>query len=64
MTTVSFQGKKDTPQTLTAFTITNWTSDVAMDCNAASDLEICDVLATVIAELVKLGILKGTVATA
>jgi hypothetical protein len=32
-----------------------------MDCDAAADAEICDVLATVIRELIRKGILNGTV---
>lgn len=44
-----------------AFTITNATADYAMDANAAADAEICDVLAMVITELIKKGILNGTV---
>jgi len=46
------------------FAITNYTNDVAMDCNAATDTEICDVLATLIKQLIEQGILNGSVATA
>ena len=45
----------------TAFTITNWTNDVAMDCNAAADAEICDVLGTLIKHLIAAGVIAGTV---
>ena len=55
-------GEKDIQAS--AFTVTNATADYAMDANAAADAEICDVLATLIAELIKKGILTGTVNTA
>ena len=45
----------------TGISCTNWTSDVAMDCNAAADAEIADVLATLIKILQAKGILGGTV---
>jgi hypothetical protein len=45
-----------------AFVITNLTQDLAMDCNAAADAEICDVLGTLIRELIRKGIINGTVA--
>lgn len=54
---------QDTSGTITThFAVTNLTPDFAMDCNAAADAEICDVLGTVIRELIKKGILQGTVA--
>ena len=46
---------------VTAFTVTNWTNDVAMDCNAAADAEICDVLGTLIKSLIAAGVIAGTV---
>jgi hypothetical protein len=45
----------------TSFTITNWTNDVAMDCNAAADAELADVLGTLIKTLIEQGILNGSV---
>jgi len=54
-------GLKDHSSQELAFTITNITQDVAMDCNTAADAEICDVLATVIRELIRKGILNGVV---
>ena len=45
----------------TGISCTNWSSDVAMDCNTADDAEICDVLATLIKILQAKGILGGTV---
>ena len=55
---------RDSRSAQAVFTITNYTDDVAMDCNAASDAEICDVLATLIKQLIEAGIINGTVATA
>lgn len=43
------------------FVVTNWTSDVTLDCNANSDLATADVLGTLIKVLVEKGILKGSV---
>jgi len=45
-----------------AFTVTNWTDDVALDCNAAADAEISDVLGTLIKHLIEQGIINGSVA--
>ena len=54
---------QDTSGTITThFAITNITPDFAMNCDAAADAEIADVLATVIRELIAKGILQGTVA--
>ena len=46
-----------------AFTITNWTEDLDMDCDNCADACIADVLGTLINELQKQGIIKGTTAT-
>lgn len=43
------------------YAITNWTSDVAMDCDTAADAEIADVLGTLISHLISLGLIDGTV---
>jgi hypothetical protein len=56
------QGRKDLSSQSSAFVITNYTEDLAMDCNTAADAEICDVLATLIRELIKRGLISGTVA--
>lgn len=65
MVTVNSNGDAgDKGKTGGVFAVTNWTSDYAMDCNTASDAEICDVLATLISDLIRQGILKGSVATA
>ena len=55
-------GKRDTTGQTAAFTITNFTQDLDMDCNASADAVICDVLATLIRELIRKGIINGTVA--
>lgn len=44
-----------------AFTVTNWVEDLDMDCNASADAVICDVLGTLINELIKKGVIEGTV---
>jgi len=43
------------------FTVTNWTNDVALDCDGNSDLATADVLGTLIDELIKKGIINGSV---
>lgn len=55
-------GEKDFPGS--AFTVTNATSDYAMDCDNDLVANVADVLAAVIAELIKKGIVTGTVNTA
>jgi len=42
------------------FTVTNWTSVIAMDCDAVADAAIADVLGTLIKELQAKGIIGGT----
>jgi hypothetical protein len=64
MTTVTNDVARDKGTVLNNYAITNWTEDHAMDCNTATDAEICDVLATLIADLIRQGIIKGSVATA
>jgi hypothetical protein len=54
-------GLKDHSSQELAFTITNLTQDVAMNCDAAADAELADVLGTVIRELIRKGILNGVV---
>ena len=61
-------GSRDTLQRVdsttvtTKFAVTNITEDYALDCNGNDDLLTADVLGTVIRELIKKGILDGTVA--
>lgn len=44
------------------FAVTNIAEDYALDCNANSDLATADVLGTLIRELIRKGIINGTVA--
>lgn len=44
----------------TDFTVTNYTSAVALDCSGASNNDLGDVLGTVIERLIAVGILNGT----
>jgi hypothetical protein len=46
---------------VSAFTITNWTEDFALDCDAAAADEICDLLGTLIKALIASGVIAGTV---
>lgn len=44
------------------FTVTDFTEALALDCDTSSNEQLGDTLGTVINELIKLGILNGTVA--
>lgn len=44
------------------FTVTNFTEALSLNCNANDDLVTADTLGTVIQELIRLGILNGTIA--
>ncbi len=46
----------------TQYSLTNFTEDVDIDCDSASNDELSDLLGTVIRDLIALGILTGTVA--
>lgn len=46
-----------------AFTLINWTEDYDLDCNGNVDV-VADTLGTLIRELIRQGIIKGSVATA
>lgn len=54
-------GKRDTINT-SQFAVTNITEDYALDCDGNSDLATADVLGTLIRELIRAGIINGTVA--
>ena len=54
--------KRDLTGQTTSFAVTNITSDFTLDCNANADLSTADVLGTLIGELIKRGIIHGTVA--
>lgn len=54
-------GKRDYVST-SQFAVTNITEDYALDCNGNNDLSTADVLGTLIRELIRMGIINGTVA--
>ena len=54
-------GKRDFVST-SQFAVTNITEDYALDCNGNSDLATADVLGTLIRELIRAGVINGTVA--
>lgn len=54
-------GKRDYVSTA-QFAVTNIVEDYSLDCNANSDLSTADVLGTLIRELIRAGIIQGTVA--
>jgi hypothetical protein len=54
-------GKRDNINT-SQFAVTNITEDYILDCNANADLSTADVLGTLIRELIRKGIIHGTVA--
>jgi hypothetical protein len=54
-------GVRDTINT-SQFAVTNITEDYALDCNANADLATADVLGTLIRELIRKGVINGTVA--
>ena len=43
------------------YTITNWTADVALDCDSTSDGELADVIGQLVTDLIAAGIIQGTV---
>lgn len=49
-------------ESISEWTVTNWTEDKTIDCNAAVAV-IGDGLGTLINELIKLGILNGSVSS-
>ena len=61
-------GVRDTIQRLdsttvtTKFAVTNITEDYALNCNENDDLLTADVLGTLMRELIRKGIIDGTVA--
>ena len=54
-------GKRDFISTA-QFAVTNITEDYALNCNENDDLLTADVLGTLIRELIRKGIINGTVA--
>lgn len=60
-------GNRDTRDSRSSgpvFALTNWTSDVDIDCNSATNDELSDLVGTLIKTLIEQGTLNGTVASA
>jgi len=56
------RNKRDNNEALAlAFTVTNWSAGLSLDCNANNDLLTADTLGTLINQLQLLGIINGTV---
>lgn len=53
---------ENSPLSGRTYALTNWTADIGIDCNSASNDELSDLLGTVIKDLIAMGILSGTVA--
>jgi len=56
--------KRDNRDQGPVFALTNWTEDVDIDCNSATNDELSDLLGTLIKTLIEQGTLNGTVASA
>jgi hypothetical protein len=52
---------RDNPEANPAFTVTNWTEDVALNCNTVAGGETEDILGTLIKQLIDTGVIQGTV---
>lgn len=65
MTTYTNDTRREALESTDAWTITDWTEDLALDCNSEASLTaLCNNFGTLIKQLIQLGIIKGTVATA
>lgn len=56
------RNQRDEPSE-TGFAFTNWTDDPTIDCNANSALVNGDAIGTLVNELIKLGIIQGSVSS-
>ena len=63
MTTYNYDGTRDTPASVGAWTITSWTEDLTLAGNEAGAANVAACLATLIKQLIQKGVLKGSVAT-
>lgn len=63
MATTSYDGTRDSPDAGSAFTVTDWAEDYALDCNTDVVANTNNVLGTLIKDLIQKGIIKGSVAT-
>ena len=64
MTTITNDCERNKGIVANNYVITKWSEDHALDCDAAAVAETNDVLATLIADLIAQGIIKGSVTTA
>jgi hypothetical protein len=68
MVTVTNDDTRDKGTVGVNWAITNWVQDSTLDCNEAfaeaGFLALQDIVATLVADLIRQGILKGSVATA
>jgi len=62
MTEILQGGKRDLTGQTTNFVVTNFTEDYAFDANTATLSDTSDVLGTLIRDLIRKGIINGTVA--
>ena len=60
MGTITYTGKRDSPQPTGTWTVTDQTNDYSLDCDS-DDANLGDNLGTLIKELIYLGIIKGSV---
>jgi hypothetical protein len=62
VTTTTYDGIRDSPNAISAWTVTDYTEDLALDCNT-DNAALGNNLGTLIKQLIQLGILKGSVVT-
>jgi len=55
-------GRNQRDEPTQQFAYTNWTSDPSIDCNSNSALTNGDAIGTVVDELIKVGVISGTIA--
>lgn len=55
--------KRENTEQQPAWLLHNFTEDTDFDCNSASNDELADALATLVGQLMELGILRGVVGT-
>ena len=63
MTDILEANKRDLTGQASSFVVTDMTADYALDCDSDADNAIADVLGTLIQELIRRGIIHGTIAT-
>jgi len=64
VTTYSYNGTRDGTQPVDAWIVTDWTEDLALDCNTEASLTaLCNNFGTLIKQLIQKGIIKGSVAS-